>query len=43
MTVLGFGRENKDKFLTTPQTFSIGFVESTNYYDISAAIEAIAK
>ncbi len=35
MTVLGFGRRNKDKFLTTPQTFSIGFVESTDWEDIS--------
>ena len=41
MTVLGFGREDKDKFLTTPQAFSIGFVESTNYDDVSAAIVAI--
>ena len=31
MTVLGFGRENKDKFLNTVSTFSIGFVESTEY------------
>jgi len=43
MTVLGFGRKNKDKFLTTPQTFSIGFVESINYDDVSAAIEALTK
>lgn len=41
MTVLGFGRRNKDKFFTTPQTFSIGFVETTNYTQISAHIEAI--
>lgn len=34
MTVLGFGRENKEhtkKYLNTIQTFSIGFVESTKY------------
>ena len=37
MTVLGFGRRNKDKYLTTVQTFSIGFVESTEY----AAIEEV--
>lgn len=43
MTVLGFGRENKEKFLTTPQTFSIGFVESINYDDLSTAIETLAK
>jgi hypothetical protein len=29
MTVLGFGRSGKDKFLEKPKTFSIGFVEST--------------
>lgn len=43
MTVLGFGRENKDKFLDTKQTFSIGFVESTNYAKIEQAIKAILK
>jgi len=43
MTVLGFGRENKDKFLTTPQSFSIGFVESKDYDVVSAAIEAVMK
>lgn len=31
MTVLGFGRENKNKFLTTAQSFTIGLVESTDY------------
>jgi len=41
MTVLGFGRRNKDKFLTTPQTFSIGFIETTNYDDISKTITSI--
>lgn len=41
MTVLGFGRRNKDKFFTTPQTFSIGFVETTDYTKVSAHIEAI--
>lgn len=34
MTVLGFGRENKDKFLTTVQTFSIGFVETKEHGEI---------
>ena len=29
MTVLGFGRRNKDKYLTTPQSFSIGFVSQS--------------
>ena len=41
MTVLGFGRRNKDKFLTTPQTFSIGFIESTDYQTLSQAISSI--
>lgn len=39
MTVLGFGRENKDKFLTTPQTFSIGFVESKDYSQVAKTIK----
>lgn len=43
MTVFAFGRRGKEKYLTTPQSFSIGFVEATNYSDVSAAIEAIAK
>lgn len=34
MTVLGFGRAGKNKFLDTPQTFSLGFVESTEYKNI---------
>lgn len=43
MTVLGFGRRDKDKFLDTVQTFSIGFVESTNYPEISQRIDNILK
>lgn len=43
MTVLGFGRRNKDKFLDTPHTFSIGFVESNVYSEVSKSIEAIAN
>ena len=41
MTVLGFGRENKDKYLTTVQTFSIGFIESTEYSVIEQAIKKL--
>lgn len=41
MTVLGFGRRNKDKFLETPQTFSIGFVESTDYGKVQMVIGAL--
>ncbi len=43
MTVLGFGRRNKDKFLTTPMKFSIGFVETNKYTDAKAAIDGIAN
>lgn len=38
MTVLGFGRQNKDKYLTTVQTFSIGFLESTHYRTIQSTM-----
>ena len=41
MTVLGFGRRNKDKFLTTPQTFSIGFAETTDYEMLRKTILSI--
>lgn len=41
MTVLGFGRRNKDKYLTTPQTFSIGFVESTDYAVVDRTVRQI--
>lgn len=41
MTVLGFGRRNKDKYLTTPSKFSIGFVESINYADIAGTVDAL--
>ena len=43
MTVFAFGRRDKDKFLTTPQTFSIGFVESTDYESIDAAMAKILQ
>jgi len=38
MTVLGFGRREKEKFLETVQTFSIGFVESTDYSEVDRTI-----
>ena len=38
MTVLGFGRNGKEKFLTKPKTFSIGFVESTDYSFVSKTV-----
>lgn len=47
MTVLGFGRENgsekTEKWLNTVQTFSIGFVESTEYSTIDKAIRRVLK
>jgi hypothetical protein len=41
MTVLGFGRLNKDKYLDTIQTFSIGFVESSQYSVVESTIQKI--
>ncbi len=41
MTVLGFGRRDKDKYLDAPQTFSIGFVESTDYSVIDRTMRKI--
>lgn len=43
MTVLGFGRQNKDKFLNTAQTFSIGFIESTTYSTIDQTIREVIE
>lgn len=43
MTVLGFGRSDKNKYLNTPQTFSIGFVESTRYQDVQKNINVILQ
>jgi len=43
MTVLGFGRRNKDKFLNTVQTFSIGFVESTDYAVVDRTIRRVPR
>lgn len=43
MTVLGFGRSNKEKYLVTPQTFSIGFVESTNYKNVEQVMKKIVQ
>jgi len=41
MTVFGFGRSNKEKYLDTPQTFSIGFVESSEYKQIEKAVNNV--
>lgn len=41
MTVLGFGRREKNKFLDSPQSFSIGFLESNDYSIIAGAISRL--
>jgi len=41
MTVLGFGRQDKEKFLDTVQVFSIGFVESTDYSVVDRKIRQV--
>jgi hypothetical protein len=41
MTVLGFGRSNKDKFLNTPQRFSLGFVESIEHTSVAQTVSAL--
>ncbi|QFU75191.1 hypothetical protein EY643_05740 [Halioglobus maricola] len=41
MTVLGFGRREKGKYLDTVETFSIGFVESTKHAALAQAMEKI--
>lgn len=38
MTVFGFGRAGGKKFLDNPQSFEIGFLESTEYQDVERAI-----
>jgi hypothetical protein len=46
MTVLGFGRQNGEKttkYLTTTQTFSIGFVESKEYLEVEKAVRQIIE
>lgn len=40
MTVFGFGRKKVEKFISSvPQSFSIGFIESTKYNKLSKAVE----
>lgn len=41
MTVFGYGRLEKEKYLDTPQTFSIGFVESTEYEEVEQYVKQI--
>lgn len=41
MTVFGFGRNDGNKYFTIPNTFSIGFVESTDYSEVQKAVAGI--
>ncbi|MDB4261029.1 hypothetical protein OAC12_05240 [Porticoccaceae bacterium] len=43
MTVFAFGRQGKEKYLTTVQTFSIGFIESTQRTVIENTIKKVLK
>ena len=43
MTVFGFGRNDGNKYFSTPKTFSIGFVESTNYLAVENTINELLK
>jgi len=43
MTVFAFGRRNKDKFLTEPNKFSIGFVESTDYETVAQRMKSVLE
>ncbi|MEP5567431.1 MAG: hypothetical protein ABJN62_06325 [Halioglobus sp.] len=42
MTVFGFGRSEKNKFLDSVQTFSIGFIESTDHTVIANTMKALS-
>lgn len=42
MTVFGFGRDGGKQFLDTPQTFSIGFVETTRYEGVAKQIDSVS-
>lgn len=39
MTVFGFGRSGKGKFIDGPQRFSLGFIESTDYAKIDKTMK----
>jgi len=43
MTVFAFGRQNKNKYLNTVQSFSIGFVESVDYNLVDQTIRQVLK
>lgn len=39
MTVFGFGRSGKNKFINSPQRFSLGFINSTQYSVVESQIK----
>lgn len=41
MTVFGFGRNDGNKYFDAPKTFSIGFVESTDYATVEQTIQQV--
>ncbi len=41
MTVFGFGRNDGNKYLDTPKSFSIGFIESTDYAVIDRTVRQV--
>lgn len=41
MTVFAFGRRDKDTYLTSPSTFSIGFVEAADHAPADQAMRNI--
>jgi len=41
MTVFGFGRNDGNKYFDAPKTFSIGFIESTDYSVIEQQIRLV--
>lgn len=43
MTVLGFGRQHKNKYLTTPSRFSLGFIRSHDYHTIKQKVTALSS
>ena len=41
MTVFGFGRNDGNKYFDSPKTFSIGFIESTQYSEVELVIREV--
>lgn len=41
MTVFGFGRNDGNKYFDSPKTFSIGFIESTQYSEVEQVIREV--